>query len=89
MNWALQPTKGRFSEVVKRARSEGPQTVTLRGGSRRGRASAEDYDRLAGRGWSRSSDALLAGPDMGRGFRMLPCSSARDAGAAAGRRRLC
>ena len=31
MNWALQDAKNRFSEVVKRARAEGPQTVTLRG----------------------------------------------------------
>ena len=30
-NWALQDAKGRFSEVVERARSEGPQMVTKRG----------------------------------------------------------
>lgn len=29
--WALQDAKARFSEVVRRARSEGPQTVTVQG----------------------------------------------------------
>ncbi|TIR42210.1 MAG: type II toxin-antitoxin system prevent-host-death family antitoxin, partial [Mesorhizobium sp.] len=31
MNWPLQDAKNDFSKVVQRARSEGPQTVTLRG----------------------------------------------------------
>ena len=30
MDWPLQDAKNRFSEVVKRAQIEGPQTVTLR-----------------------------------------------------------
>jgi len=30
-SWALQDAKGRFSEVVERARRVGPQTVTRRG----------------------------------------------------------
>ena len=30
-SWALQDAKGRFSEVVERARRDGPQTVTKRG----------------------------------------------------------
>jgi len=29
--WKLEDAKARFSEVVRRARSEGPQRVTLRG----------------------------------------------------------
>ena len=29
--WKLEEAKARFSEVVRRARSEGPQRVTLRG----------------------------------------------------------
>ena len=29
--WQLQEAKGKFSEVVKRALSEGPQGITLRG----------------------------------------------------------
>lgn len=31
MAWALQDAKARFSEVVKRAQSEGPQHITVRG----------------------------------------------------------
>lgn len=31
MPWALQDAKARFSEVVKRAQSEGPQHITVRG----------------------------------------------------------
>ena len=30
-SWALQDAKGRFSEVVDRARRDGPQIVTRRG----------------------------------------------------------
>jgi prevent-host-death family protein len=29
--WALQDAKAKFSEVVRRAREEGPQTVTVQG----------------------------------------------------------
>lgn len=31
MSWALQDAKAKFSEVVKRAQTEGPQEVTVRG----------------------------------------------------------
>jgi prevent-host-death family protein len=31
MVWALQDAKAKFSEVVKRAQTEGPQEVTVRG----------------------------------------------------------
>lgn len=31
MIWQLQEAKGKFSEVVKRALSEGPQGITVRG----------------------------------------------------------
>lgn len=31
MAWALQDAKARFSEVVRKARTEGPQEVTVRG----------------------------------------------------------
>ncbi|MBB6409394.1 type II toxin-antitoxin system Phd/YefM family antitoxin [Mesorhizobium sangaii] len=49
MNWHLQDAKNNFSKVVQRARSEGPQTVTLRGERAAVVLSAEDYDRLAGK----------------------------------------
>lgn len=61
MDWALQDAKNRFSEVVKRARSEGPQVVTLRGQRAAVILSAETYDRLLA---SRPTivDRLLEGP---------------------------
>jgi antitoxin Phd len=31
MNWQLQEAKNRLSEVVKAAKSEGPQIITVRG----------------------------------------------------------
>jgi prevent-host-death family protein len=44
MDWSLQDAKNRFSEVVRRARREGPQTVTLRGERAAVVLSAADYD---------------------------------------------
>jgi prevent-host-death family protein len=61
MNWQLQEAKARFSEVVQRARTEGPQTVTLRGERAAVLVSAADYDRLTG-GEMNFVDALLEGP---------------------------
>ena len=34
--WSLQEAKAKFSEVVRRARTEGPQTVTVHGKERSG-----------------------------------------------------
>ncbi|NLR96988.1 type II toxin-antitoxin system Phd/YefM family antitoxin [Rhizobium sp. P38BS-XIX] len=61
MNWPLQDAKNQFSKVVQKARSEGPQIVTLRGERAAVVLSAEDYDALlAGR--PSLADDLLAGP---------------------------
>ena len=46
MNWHLQDAKNNFSKVVQKARTEGPQTVTLRGERAAVVISAEEYDRL-------------------------------------------
>ena len=61
MAWQLQDAKNRFSEVVQRARREGPQVVTLRGERAAVVLSAEDYDTLTA---ARPSlvNHLLAGP---------------------------
>ena len=67
MSWPLQDAKNRFSEVVKRAASEGPQTVTLRGRRAAVVLSAEDFDRLAA-GEETIVDALLGGPDWDEEF---------------------
>ena len=44
--WKLEDAKARFSEVVRRARSEGPQCVTVRGKEAVMIISAEDYKRM-------------------------------------------
>jgi antitoxin Phd len=44
--WKLEDAKARFSEVVRLARNEGPQRVTVRGRDAVVVISAEDLDRL-------------------------------------------
>ena len=44
--WKLEDAKARFSEVVRRARSEGPQRVTVRGKEAVMIISAEEYKRM-------------------------------------------
>ena len=62
MDWPLQDAKNCFSEVVQRARREGPQTVTLRGERAAVVLSAADYDALT-RDRPSLVDDLLSGPD--------------------------
>ena len=45
--WKLEDAKARFSEVVRLAREQGPQRVTLRGQNAVVVISAADYARLA------------------------------------------
>ena len=45
-DWQLQDAKNRFSEVVKRAGDEGPQTVTVHGRRAAVVMSALEYDLL-------------------------------------------
>jgi prevent-host-death family protein len=61
MEWPLQDAKNRFSELVQRARREGPQTVTLRGERAAVVLSAADYDALV-RDRPSLVDDLLSGP---------------------------
>ena len=44
--WKLEDAKARFSELVRRATSEGPQTVTVRGREAAVVLSAEQYEKL-------------------------------------------
>lgn len=46
MEWSLQEAKNKFSQVVHKAREEGPQVVTLRGERTAVVLSARDYDAL-------------------------------------------
>ncbi|HYI10040.1 MAG TPA: type II toxin-antitoxin system prevent-host-death family antitoxin [Thermoanaerobaculia bacterium] len=43
--WALQDAKARFSEVVRRAKSEGPQHITVHGREEVVVVSVEEYRR--------------------------------------------
>jgi prevent-host-death family protein len=61
MDWPLQDAKNRFSELVQRARREGPQTVTLRGERAVVVLSAAAYDDLVRDRRSLVED-LLSGP---------------------------
>ena len=44
--WQLEDAKARFSEVVRRARSEGPQRVSVRGRDAVVVIAADEFDRL-------------------------------------------
>ena len=55
--WLLQDAKARFSELVRRVRSEGPQHVTVHGRDEVVVVAAEEFRRLKG---ERSGDALIA-----------------------------
>ena len=46
--WPLQNAKARFSELVRRARSDGPQHVTVHGRDEVVVISAEEFSRLKG-----------------------------------------
>jgi prevent-host-death family protein len=72
--WQLQAAKQRFSELVERARSEGPQVVTKHG-KEAVVVSAEEYTRLLG---SEPSlvEFIRAAPD----FDALQLDRARDYG---------
>src|SRR5262245_14353262 len=54
--WQLQDAKARFSEVVRRAKQEGPQHVTVHGREEVVVIGADDFRRLAG---ERTGQALV------------------------------
>lgn len=47
--WQLQEAKNRLSEVVRKAKDEGPQVITLRGDDAVVVVAADDYRKLARR----------------------------------------
>ncbi len=55
--WLLQDAKARFSELVRRAHSEGPQHVTVHGRDEVVVVAADEFRRLAG---ERTGAALVA-----------------------------
>jgi prevent-host-death family protein len=56
-SWPLQDAKARFSELVRRARQDGPQHVTVHGRDEVVIVAAEEFRRLKG---DRSGAALVA-----------------------------
>lgn len=47
-SWALQDAKARFSEVVRKAKTEGPQRITVHGREEVVIVSVEEYRRARG-----------------------------------------
>lgn len=61
--WVLQDAKARFSELVRRVRSEGPQHVTVHGRDEVVVVAAEEFRRLQGHRTGQALiDALQASP---------------------------
>jgi prevent-host-death family protein len=62
-SWLLQDAKARFSELVRKARGEGPQLVTLHGRPAVVVIDAEEYQRVSGGKNGRALiDAMRASP---------------------------
>lgn len=55
--WALQDAKARFSEVVRKAKTEGPQKITVHGKEEVVVVSIDDYRRVNG---ERTGAAIVA-----------------------------
>ena len=55
--WPLYDAKARFSEVVRRARSDGPQHITVHGREEAVVITADEFRRLRG---DKSGEALIA-----------------------------
>ena len=47
VTWQLQEAKNRLSEVVRKARSEGPQVITLHGSAAAVVVSAQDFGAMS------------------------------------------
>lgn len=59
--WTVASAKARFSELIERARSEGPQTVTRNGKPAAVLVSVDEWERKAGRKGT-FADFLLNSP---------------------------
>ena len=77
--WQLQDAKNRFSELVRRAREEGPQTVTVHGKPAAVVLSADAYAALTMQRPS-FTDYLLSGPPWPDDLVELINDRARDTG---------
>jgi prevent-host-death family protein len=73
--WQLQTAKQRFSELVERARNEGPQVVTKHGRDAVVVVAVEDYRRLA-----REDRDLISFIQSAPDFELLELDRADDHG---------
>jgi prevent-host-death family protein len=72
-HWVLQDAKARFSELVRRVRSEGPQHVTVHGRDEVVVIAAEEFRRLQGAQTGRALvDAIQSSP-----YREIDIAAAR------------
>ncbi|HUP61281.1 MAG TPA: type II toxin-antitoxin system prevent-host-death family antitoxin [Thermoanaerobaculia bacterium] len=62
--WALQDAKARFSEVVRKARTEGPQRITVHGREEVVVVSVEEYRRAKGEPTGQALVDLLRGSPL-------------------------
>jgi prevent-host-death family protein len=76
--WKLEDAKARFSEVVRRARTQGPQRVTVRGKSAVVVLAAEEFERLTAAG--RRSGPSLFEELRELGLDEIPLERAKDTG---------
>lgn len=72
-SWQLQDAKARFSELVRRAKRDGPQSVTVHGREAVVVIDADDFRRLAG---DRSGQALVDALQASR-YRSTPIEPVR------------
>ncbi len=63
MNWQLAEAKNKFSDLIHRALTEGPQKITRRGVETAVVLSAEEYQRLTG-GRPSFKEYLMQGPSF-------------------------
>lgn len=68
-HWRLQDAKARFSELVRRVRSEGPQHVSVRGRDAVVVLASEEYERLRG---------ALTGADLIAALQAAPLEDSED-----------
>ncbi len=66
--WQLQQAKNQFSEVVRKARQEGPQVITLHGQEAAVVIAVDDYRRMAHRPQDSLVDFFRHSPLAGIGL---------------------
>jgi prevent-host-death family protein len=64
-SWALQDAKARFSEVVRKAKTDGPQRVTLHGREEVVIVSVDEYRRVKGEATGEALVKLMQDSPLG------------------------